>query len=69
MRVPDKFPDGCTFHESEPGRLFVRSPVAPGGGWLILNNGELVPSGPPRAEPASLTEAKWRKLAAEEAAE
>jgi hypothetical protein len=67
MKVPDKFPDGSKFFETDSGMLAVSIPDK---GVFKLVDGELVPSKrwPPSSYPMTLSEASWRKLAADEAA-
>lgn len=65
--VPDKFPAGTEFFETEPGGLLVFMPIL---GWFALDGGVLRKASDVRStEPMPLSEDKWRKLAAEAAAE
>jgi hypothetical protein len=63
MLLPDKFPPGCKFLESEVGRLFV---VVPGDEMFILDerSGELVPSSRVRSDLFPCSEGDLRSAAA-----
>ncbi len=67
MLLPDKFPPGCKFLESEPGAQLVRFPD---GKLFALStrSGELVPCRLPSSEPMVSSEDALRAAASAAAA-